>query len=184
MPQKFPWWKIGTREVAVASVLGALSAVLEYQPGPPFDIEFPLYPKISWDFTGIPMMISLLLCGPLCAIYTCLIGCSMIFYRGNVSGGIFKLLAELSTLIGYAAFRKNFVIDTAKATMARIAVMTIANYYLLPFFYGKYGMTFEATVALLVPIAIFNLTQALINIIPAYIIYARIEGKIYPPKPT
>lgn len=167
--------KIDTREIAIASVLGALSAMLEYQPGPPFDVEFPLYPKISWDFTGIPIMISLLLAGPLCAIYTCLIGCSMIFIRGNVPGGTFKVLAELATLIGYAVFRRNFVIDTFKATLSRVAVMTIVNYYLLPVFYGKYGMTPEAAAALLVPIAIFNVTQALINIIPAQIIYLRVR---------
>jgi len=182
--QRESWLKIGTREVAVASVLGALSAMLEYQPGPPFDITFLLYPKISWDFTGIPMMISLLLCGPLCAVYTCLIGCSMIFFRGNIPGGTFKVLAELATLIGYAVFRRNFVVDAAKAALSRVAVMTIANYYLLPLFYGKYGMTQEAAAALLVPIALFNVTQALINIIPAYMVYLRIKGKIYPSKTT
>ena len=175
--QRESWLKIGTREVAVGSVLGALSAMLEYQPGPPFDINFPLYPRISWDFTGIPMMISLLLCGPLCAVYTCLIGCLMIFFRGNIPGGTFKVLAELATLIGYVVFRRNFVVDAAKAALSRVAVMTIANYYLLPLFYGKYGMTPEAAAALLAPIALFNVTQALINIIPAYMVYLRIKGK-------
>lgn len=168
--------KIGTREVAVASTLGSLSAILEYQPGIPFDIPFPLYPRITWDFTGIPMMISLLLCGPLCGICTCLIGCSIIFFRGNVTGGILKLLAELATLIGYAVFRRKFAIDTVKATLSRVSVMTLANYYLLPLFYG---MAPEAVAALLMPIAAFNLTQALINIVPAYAIYRTIY-KIYP----
>lgn len=124
-------------------------------------------------------MISLFLCGPICAIHTCLIGCSIIFFRGNIPGGTFKVLAELATVVGYALFRRNFAVDTAKATLSRVAVMTVANYYLLPSFYK---MAPEATFALLVPIAIFNLTQALINIIPAYAIYMRIAGKIYPPK--
>lgn len=181
MPQKLPWRKIGAREIAVASILGSLSAMLEYQPSPPFDIAFPLYPRITWDFTGIPMMISLLLCGPICGIYTCLIGCSIIFFRGNISGGIFKLLAELATIIGYAAFRRKFAIDTFKATLSRVVVMTLANYYLLPFFYK---MKTEAVVVLLIPIAVFNVTQALINILPAYAIYQRICGKIYPSKPV
>lgn len=171
--------KIGTREIAVASTLGALSAMLEYQPGLPFDIPFPLYPRITWDFTGIPMMISLFLCGPLCGIYTCLIGCSIIFFRGNIIGGIFKLLAELATLIGYAVFRRKFVIDTLKAILSRVSVMTLVNYYLLPLFYR---MPPETAAALLMPIAAFNLTQALINIVPAYAIYRTIN-KIYPSKP-
>ena len=86
--------------------------------------------------------------------------------------------------MGYAVFRRNFVIDNCKATFSRIAVMTVANYYLLPIFYGRYVMTSETAAALLVPIAIFNITQALINIIPAYTVYLRIKGKIYPFKPT
>lgn len=171
--------KIEVREVTVASTLGALSAMLEYQPGLPFDIPFPLYPRITWDFTGVPMMISLLLCGPICGIYTCLIGCSIIFFRGNIAGGIFKVLAELATLIGYAVFRRKFAIDTVKAALSRMSVMTLANYYLLPLFYG---MAPETAAALLMPIAAFNLTQALINIVPAYAIYRTIY-KIYPSKP-
>jgi riboflavin transporter FmnP len=168
--------RIGAREVAVASTLGAVSAMLEYQPGLPFDIAFPLYPKISWDFTGIPIMISLFLCGTLSSIYTCLIGCSIIFFRGNISGGIFKLAAELATIVGYAAFRKNFSVDTVKATLSRVLAMTVANYYLLPIFYR---MPPAVAAGLLAPIAAFNVSQALINILPAYAIYRKIANKVY-----
>ena len=163
--------KIGVREVAVASVLGSLSALCEVMPGPPFDIPFPLFPKISWDITGLPIMISLFLYGPLCAIYTCVIGCSIIFIRGNVYGGTFKILAELVNLIGFALFKKNFVLDTIKATASRVFVMAIANYYLLQLFYR---IPEKAVVSILTPIALFNITQALINIIPAYLIYLRL----------
>lgn len=163
--------KIGTREIAASSLLGGLSALWEIIPGPPFDIPFPLYPKISWDITGIPMIMALLLYGPLCAIYTCFIGCSIIFFRGNIAGGTFKLLAELATIIGYAIFRRSFVVDTVKATASRVVVMTVANYYLLQFFY-RLAPNFVA--GLLLPIAIFNVSQALINIIPAYAIYVKI----------
>jgi len=159
-----------TREVAVASLLGGLSAMFEIAPGPPFDIPFPLFPRISWDLTGVPMMVSLLLYNPLCGIYTCIIGCSIIFLRGNLFGGIFKLIAELSTIVGFAAFRRNIVTDTVKAVLSRVAAMTVANYCLLPLFYN---LPKEFVVGILGPIAIFNVTQALINIIPAYIIYLR-----------
>jgi riboflavin transporter FmnP len=176
MLQKTSNRKIGTREIAASSLLGALSALWEIIPGPPFDVPFPPYPKATWDITGVPMMIALLFYGPLCAVYTCFIGCSIIFFRGNVYGGTLKLIAELATIIGYALLRRNFLVDTAKATLSRVAVMTVANYYLLPIFYGKYGTTPEAAAALLAPLAIFNFTQALINIIPAYIIYQRIKS--------
>ena len=167
--------RMETREVAVASLLGALSAMFEIVPKPPFDIPFPLFPRISWDLTGVPMMVSLLLFNPLCGVYTCIIGCSIIFLRGNLFGGIFKLIAELSTIVGFAAFRRNIIVDTVKAVLSRVAVMTVANYCLLPLFYSTPE---KVVVSILGPIAIFNVTQALINIIPAYIIYLRARKSI------
>jgi hypothetical protein len=50
--------------------------------------------------------------------------------------------------------------------------MTIANFFLLPFFYV--WASSEYVLSILVPLAIFNLTQALINIIPAQLIYSRL----------
>lgn len=163
--------KIGAREIAAASMLGALSALWEVIPGPPFDIPFPLYPRISWDLTGIPIMISLLFYGPVCAVYTCLIGCSIIFLRGNVPGGTLKLIAELATVLGFALLRNSVILNSTTAAISRVSTMTIANYYLLPLFYK---MPSEAVVGLLASIAVFNVTQVLINIIPAYLIYLRI----------
>jgi riboflavin transporter FmnP len=164
--------KIKTREVAAASILGALAALWEIIPGPPFDIPFPIYPRISWDLTGIPMMISLLFYGSVSGVYTSLIGCSIIFLRGNVSGGIFKLIAELATLLGFVLLKKNIVLKSILAVTSRVAVMTVANYFLLQLFYK---MPEPVVAGLLVPIALFNVTQALINIIPAYLIYLRIS---------
>jgi riboflavin transporter FmnP len=163
---------IKAREIAAASLLGALAALWEIIPGPPFDIPFPLYPQISLDLTGIPMMISLLSYGTVPGVYTSLIGCSIIFLRGNISGGIFKLVAELATLLGFVLLKNGMIAKSLLAITFRVAVMTVANYFLLPFFYS---MPVSYAVGLLVPIAIFNLVQALINIIPAYLIYLRIS---------
>ena len=168
--------RLDTRKLALASMLGALAAALEAIPGPPFDIRFPLYPNISWDPAGIPMMISVLFTGPIGAVYTCLIGCTVIILRGNLYGGILKLIAELATILAFAAFRKGIVKKSITAIVSRVLVMTVANYYLLPIFFSPYQT--EATVlVLLIPIAVFNITQALINIIPAYIIYSRLSDK-------
>jgi len=164
---------IKTREVAAASLLGALSVSWEIIPGPPFDIPFPISPpRISFDLTGIPMMISLLAYGTIPGAYTSLIGCSIIFLRGNVPGGIFKLVAELATLLGFVLLKKSIVAKSVLAITSRVVIMTVANYLLLPFFYGIPEST---VVVYLVPIAIFNVIQALINIIPAYLIYLRIS---------
>ena len=164
--------KIKTREVAAASLLGALAVLWEIIPGPPFDIPFPLYPRISLDLTGIPMMISLMFYGTVPGVYTSLIGCSIIFLRGNVPGGIFKLLAELATLLGFVLLKKNIVTKSILAVTLRVAIMTVTNYFLLQLFYN---MPEFDVVGLLVPIALFNMVQALINIIPGYLIYLRIS---------
>ena len=164
--------RLGTINFVLASMLGALSGVFEIIPGPPFDIPFPLYNRVSWDLTGMPMIISLLFTGPIGGIYTCLIGCSFIFLRGNVYGGTFKLIAELVTTLAFAAIRKGIIFKTISAVMARVLVMTVANYYLLPIFYG---MPESFVVSILAPLGILNATQALLNIIPAYIIYYRLN---------
>jgi len=163
--------KLNTRTLALASILAGLCGVFEIIPGPPFDIPFPLYTRISWDLTGMPMMISLLFTGPIGAIYTCLIGCSLIFLRGNLYGGIFKLIAELATILAFVAIRKGFIPKTVAAVVSRVIVMTVANFYLLPVFYG---MPVSSVVTILPAIAVMNGTQALINIVPAQIVYSRL----------
>jgi riboflavin transporter FmnP len=165
--------KLDTRKLAFASILGALSAVFEITPGPPFDIPFPLYDRVSWDLTGMPMMISLLFTGPVGAVYTALIGCSFIFLRGNLYGGIFKLIAELATILAFAVIQRGFVTKTVAAVGSRVFVMTIANYYLLPIFYG---IPVSFVVGILPALAILNGTQALINIIPAIVLYSRLDN--------
>jgi riboflavin transporter FmnP len=163
--------RLDTKNLALASILGALSAVFEIIPGPPFDINFPLYPRVSWDLTGFPMMISLFFSGPLSAVLTCVIGCSIIFIRGNIVGGVFKLIAELATILAFAAVRKGVIAKSIGAISSRVLMMSVVNYYLLPFFYS---MPEAVVISLLIPLGIFNITQALINIIPAHIIHSRL----------
>ena len=156
-------------------MLGALAAASEAIKGPPFDIPFPLLPGvISWDLTGVPMMVSLLFTGSIGGVYTSVIGCSIIFLRGNIVGGIFKIVAELATILAFAAIRRGVVTKSIAAVASRVLVMTIVNYFALPFFYPLYYPSEAAVVGILLPLAVFNLTQALLNIIPAYIIYYRL----------
>jgi hypothetical protein len=164
--------RFDTRKLVLASILAGLSGVFEIIPGPPFDVPFPLYDRVSWDLTGMPMMISLLFTGPIGAVYTCLIGCSFIFLRGNVYGGIFKLIAELATILMFAAVRRGFITKSVGAVASRVLVMTVANYWLLPVFYG---MPASFVVTILPALAIMNGTQALINIIPAQLVYSRLS---------
>jgi len=84
------------------------------------------------------------------------------------------LVAELATLLGFVLLKKSIVLKSAFAVTSRVVAMTVANYFLLQLFYK---MPEPVVAGLLVPIAIFNVTQALINIIPAYLIYLRISKK-------
>lgn len=169
--------KLATKKLALASILGAIAAASEAIRGPPFDIPFPLLPIVSWDLTGIPMMISLLMNGPIGGVYTSIIGCSIIFLRGNISGGIFKLVAELATILAFALIKKGVIAKTVAAVTSRVLVMTAANFFLLPFFYPEYYSSGAAVVVILLPLAVFNVTQALLNIIPAYLIFSRLPER-------
>jgi hypothetical protein len=171
--------KIDTKKLALASILGALAAVSELIRGPPFDISFPLLPNvISWDLTGIPIMISLLYTDLIGGIYTAIIGCSIIFLRGNVAGGIFKLAAELATILAFAIINKGVIIKTVSAVIFRVLLMTGVNYYFLPIFYPNLYSSQAAVVGILVPLALFNITQALLNIVPAYTIHWKLSRKL------
>ena len=161
--------KIGTKEIAVSSMLGALVFIMEYLP---LDVRFPIYPRVTWDPYGIPIIISLLFFGHISAIYTCLVGCSVIFLR-SISGGFFKVIAELSTLLGYALIGKSMMVKTVSAISFRVIVMTITNYFMLPFFYN---MPESVVIGILPVLALFNISQALINIIPAQVIYQRLRN--------
>lgn len=173
-----PLLRLDTKKLALASILGALAAASEVIRGPPFDIPFPLLPGVvSWDLTGIPIMISLLFSGSIGGIYTSIIGCSIIFIRGNVPGGILKLIAELATILAFAAIRRNGVLKTIAAVISRVVVMTLANFLMLPIFYPLYYTSGAAVIGILLPLALFNLTQALLNIIPSYIIYNRVAER-------
>jgi hypothetical protein len=171
--------KLDTKKLALASVLGALAAASELIRGPPFDISFPLLPNvISWDLTGLPIMISLLYTDLIGGIYTSIIGCSIIFLRGNFPGGIFKLVAELATILAFAVIHRGVIIKTISAVIFRVLLMTGVNYYFLPIFYPNLYSNQSAVVGILIPLALFNVIQALVNIIPTYTIYWKLSGKL------
>jgi hypothetical protein len=164
---------LDTKKLALASLLGGIAAILEITPGIPFDIPFPLYNRVSWDLTGLPIMISLLSTGLLGGIYTAIIGCSIIFFRGNIYGGIFKIIAELATIIAFGMIKSNFVFKSFGGTLSRVIVMTGINYILLPVFYG---LPESFVIYILPALAILNASQALINIIPAKIVVSKIRS--------
>jgi hypothetical protein len=67
--------------------------------------------------------------------------------------------------------RKGLISKIIASVTSRVVVMTAANYILLPVFYG---IPSGYVITILPALAIMNGTQALINIIPAQIIYSRL----------
>ena len=164
--------EFNTKRLVLASLLAGISGMLEIIPGIPFDVPFPWYNKVSWDLTGIPMVFSLMSTGLTGAIYTVLIGCSFIIFRGNIYGGIFKMIAELSTIIIFAIISRKFIPKIIWSITSRIIIMTGINYIFIPIFYG---VPTSFVVGILPSLAILNGSQAIINILPAKIIYSRLS---------
>jgi hypothetical protein len=67
---------------------------------------------------------------------------------------------------------KSIVARSILTVTLRETVMTATNYFLLQFIYD---MPESTVIVWLIPLALFNLIQAIINIIPAYLIYLRIS---------
>ena len=153
--------KIKTREVAAASLLGALAVLWEIIPGPPFDIPFPLYSRISLDLTEIPIMISLMFyrTAPRCMHQPDRV--LDIFFNRKCSR---RNLSWLPSQRHFQILLKNIVTKSILAIILRVAVMTVIDYFLLQLFYNM--LEFDV-VGLLFPI--FNVIQTLINIILVYL---------------
>ncbi|MHA1409887.1 MAG: hypothetical protein ACTSQY_06220 [Candidatus Odinarchaeia archaeon] len=160
-----------SKKVAIIAVMGAIVGILEIFPIPFLtDIPFPPFPKLTFDITGVPIIITYLLIGFMPALSVIAMMGVFIGYR-NIFGSIFKVIAELATLIGfalvfkYASKSENKYLQYGTAIIAgvglRVLVMHISNYFLLPIFYG---IPVDAVVAMLIFIDVFNAIQGTINI--------------------
>lgn len=162
-----------TAKLMGTSILAALVLVFDYAlKYSGLKIPFPWYPNMKFDFTGVPIVLSLLMYGLDSSVVTSMVAGLGIFARsGNPLSAAIKTLAELSTVVGLhvglrmAAERaldtKWMAFSSAAGIASRIIVMTFTNLYVLPNFYG---VPMEATIGLLPLIAAFNVVQGTITI--------------------
>lgn len=163
--------------------MGALVIVFDYSlKFSGLKIPFPWLPFLKFDFSGIPIVIALLLCGLTSGATTCLIASLGILARsGDVIGATMKAAAEFSTILGMAPFygrgrgRTEMILGAAGGIALRILTMSLANLSILPMFYH---FPFEAAVALLIPIAVFNAIQGGISIGGGWTLYRAIIWRI------
>jgi len=162
-----------TAKLMGTSILAALVLVFDYAlKYSGLKIPFPWYPDLKFDFTGVPIMLSLLMFGPESALVTSAVaGLGILARSGNLLSASIKSLAEFSTVAGFHMGLRAFVgralggrwlgAASAVAVTARVAAMTLVNLYVLP---NLYGVPLEATYGLLPLIAVFNVAQGAITV--------------------
>jgi len=127
---------------ALATLLAALSQSL--------GLNFPVVPYLQFDLGEVAIIMAFFLFGPLPAAVSSFVefGALMLFGQNAPVGPVLKLAALLSTVGGMwlgvklasrLSWTKVGRVVTASVMVGvviRVAVMTVANYYLVTFFYG------------------------------------------------
>lgn len=164
--------KIDTRTLAGTAILAALVFVFDYSMKVSHaKIVYPWLPKLRFDFTGVPIVLSLYLFGFLPGVFTSAIALIVILVRsGDIVGSSMKAVAELSSVVGVALalkavprFKKiaSFILGVS----TRCFVMFFPNLFLFP-------------LALSPLIALFNIIQGSISILGGFFIHEAIRRRI------
>jgi len=164
-----------TAKLAGTAILAALVVVFDYTlKFSGLKIPFPWAPFLKFDFTGIPIVLTLLLCGLSSGGATSLVACIAIVARsGDVVGATSKAIAEFATVSGMAAGlrlsgRYKKAVSVIAGVALRIAVMSVSNLIILP---SYYGMPYSVAVGLLPVIGAFNAIQGGMTVLVGYALY-------------
>ena len=170
-----------TARLTGTAILAALVIVFDYTlKFSGLKIPFPWMPFLKFDFTGVPIVVALLLYGLASAGTTSVVASLGIIARsGDLIGGAMKGMAELSTVIGMAAglyiterISSSRVIRMAGmlvvGVVTRILVMSVWNLLVLPNFYG---IPFNATIGMLPLLALFNAMQGAMTVALGYTLH-------------
>ena len=171
-----------TKILTGTTILAALVVVFDYTlKFSGLKIPFPLFPDIKFDFTGIPIVLSLLFFGLGSGATTSAIALFAILARsGNFVSSSMKALAEFSTIFGMAIslrlfqnsenFRKP--VSIVFGCITRALVMFFANLLILQLYYGR---LFIEALLLSPTLAVFNLIQGFLSIFVGYLIYEAVR---------
>ena len=147
-------------------------------------IPFPWYPNLKFDFTGVPIVMSLFMYGFSPAITTSLVaGLGIIMRSGNWISASMKFFAELSTILGLHMGESVFFKDRigpnyhawALGITSRVLIMTAVNLYVLPNFWH---VPWNATIGLLPLIAAFNIIQGLVTIGLGHFLFGAVKTRL------
>jgi len=175
--------KLRTVTVARIAMLSALVVVLDYtMKFSGFKIPFPWLPFLKFDFTGIPIMLSVLTDGLNAGVFTSAIAFLAIMLRsGDVIGASMKAIAEFSTGFGFYLGDKILKKSAASKVMSymigcimRILIMSIST---LPVFSLYYGMPLNAILAMSPLVAVFNFIHGLLSILGGNLVYEALRRR-------
>jgi len=147
-------------------------------------IPFPWYPNLKFDFTGVPIVMSLFMYGLSPAITTSLVaGLGIVMRTGNWVSASMKFFAELSTVFGLDLGESLFFKDRigtnypawALGIASRVLIMTAVNLYVLPNFWR---VPWDVTVGLTPLIAVFNIIQGLVTIGLGHFLYGAVKTRL------
>jgi len=177
--------KNSTTTLVQTAVLGALVVIFDYTlKYSGLKIPFPPFPTLKFDFTGIPIVLSLLLLGLKSGATTSIVALLAILARsGDVVGASMKALAEFSTVLGMALgvvlFKKSTTlrkpVSYTLGCLSRMLVMVLANLVVLPLYYER---PFFAAVVMIPYIAAFNLVQGVLTVFGGYLIYEALIRRV------
>ncbi len=164
------------------AILAALVIVFDYTfKYSGLKIPFPWYPSLKFDFTGVPIVLSLFLYGFPASVTTSLVaGIGIVARSGNILSASMKVAAELSTVLGLQVGRQLWkngskYISWGAGLVSRILVMTVVNLYALP---TLYNVPMEATIGLLPLIGVFNAVQGGITIGLGYFLFEAVKSRL------
>lgn len=163
-----------TARLTGTAILAALVLLFDYAlKYSGLKIPFPWFPDLKFDFTGVPIVLSLLMYGLPSATMTSLVAGLGIFARsGNLISALMKTAAELSTVVGFrlglclagvfgVEGGKSKIMEYSGGVLCRVVVMSVANIIVLPNFWG---VPLEVAYGLMPLIAGFNVAQGLISL--------------------
>lgn len=166
---------VRTARIAGTAILSTLVVVFDYSlKFSGLKIPFPWLPILKFDFTGIPIALSILLYGLPSGATTSIIAFLAITARsGKPVSALVKAIAEFSTVLGIGVglrlpsrWRKG--VSVLVGVVLRIAAMSVTS---LIVFTTYYGFPYDATVGMLPIIGVFNAIHGAMTVLVGYLLY-------------
>lgn len=177
--------KMNSTTLAGTATLAALVVVFDYtMKYSGLKIVFPWLPFLKFDFTGVPIVLSLLLFGLIPGTFTSIIASVAILARsGQVVSSSMKGVAEFSTILGMAVGLKlirrfRMVGSFALGITSRTLIMIFVNLALI--YVGVISLPASyASVPVMTALLVgaFNAVQGVLSILGGYFIYEAVRSR-------